>query len=157
MALDLGGIAKGWTVDNMAKNFESKNISATLDIGGNLRIINPAGRKSITGIRDPRFPEKIERKITISSRSCSSSDGYERFVHYNNKYYAHIMDPSTGYPAEKCLAVTVMTDSAPDADWMSTAVFIRGKELAEKLVKKYPGTTVYIYLPGNEKKVLLIQ
>ena len=58
---------------------------------------------------------------------------------------AHIMDPATGYPAGKHLAVTVITPLALDADWMSTAVFIRGKSLAEKITRMYPGTTVYIY------------
>lgn len=144
MALDLGGIAKGWTVDNMA-NLLDKNTNAIIDLGGNLRIINPPGKTSVIGIRDPLQADKIERKILVQNGSCSTSGGYERFVVYNNRRYAHIMDPATGYPAGKHLAVTVITPLALDADWMSTAVFIRGKSLAEKITRMYPGTTVYIY------------
>lgn len=156
MALDLGGIAKGWTVDNMA-NLLDKNTNAIIDLGGNLRIINPPGKSSVIGIRDPITADKIERKILVQNAACSTSGGYERFVVYNNRRYAHIMDPATGYPAGKHLAVTVITPSALDSDWMSTAVFIRGKSLAEKIIKLYPGTTVYIYSGSAADKTVSVE
>lgn len=156
MSLDLGGIAKGWTVDRTAEQIKP-GTHAIINLGGNLRIMNPLRRKSVIGIRHPLDPEKIERKLIIHSGSCSTSGGYERFVVYNSKRYAHIMDPATGYPANQCLAVTVITESALHADWMSTAIFIRGKHSAEKIVKEFPGTVVYLYYPGCESGKIKVE
>ena len=116
-----------------------------INLGGNLKLRDPTGQNFNIGIYDPLPTNRIERTIQVSGGAISTSGGYERFVTINNRRYSHIIDPVSGHPANKTLAVTVISPLAVRADWMSTAIFIRGAELARKLVKKYPGTTAFIY------------
>ena len=159
MSLDLGGIAKGYAIDSAYNAVKSELYCGIIDLGGNLKVANPPGVFSRVAIRHPLYAGKFDRILPVGNSAVSTSGGYEKFVIYNNKRYCHIIDPVSGYPAEGILAVTVFTPSAADSDWMSTAVFLRGKSLAEKLVKKYPATTIYIYyeLPENSYRCEVIK
>ena len=77
-------------------------------------------------------------------RAVSSSGDYERYVKLEGKYFGHIMDPATGIPAPGKIAVTAVSDSGARSDWLSTAVYLRGAELAGKLQKKIKNTQFYI-------------
>jgi len=151
MQLDLGGIAKGYAVDRAMNAVSSQARRIIIDLGGNLKLHDQTGQNFNIGIYDPLQNNRIERTIQVSGGAISTSGGYERFVTINNRRYSHIIDPVSGHPADKHLAVTVITPLAVRADWMSTAIFIRGAELARELVKKYPHTTVFIYKKPSEK------
>ena len=80
-----------------------------------------------------------ELKIQKNDKfSISTSGDYERFFYDDNKtIYHHIIDPSTGYPAENGLtSVTIVSDDGTLADGLSTSLFIMGKEKAEKIWKQ---------------------
>ncbi len=150
MALDLGGIAKGYAVDRAAEAVQESGITrGVIDLGGNLRLLPepPPGMECYRiGIRDPEqrnavLPEVLE----LAGVSLSSSGDYERFVTLGSKRYGHIMNPLTGVPAPGRCAVTVIAPAALQADWMSTAVFICGEPLAERLEEDFPGVEVLIH------------
>lgn len=151
MQLDLGGIAKGYAVDRAMNAVSAQARRIIIDLGGNLKLRDQTGQNFNIGIYDPLHPNRIERTLELGGSALSTSGGYERFVTINNRRYSHIIDPASGHPADKYLAVTVITPLAVRADWMSTAIFIRGAELARELVKKYPHTTVFIYTKPAEK------
>lgn len=78
--------------------------------------------------------------------------GYERYFEKNGKKYHHIIDPSTGYPAENGLtSVTIVSDDGTLADGLSTSLFIMGKEKAEKFWKKYNDKFDVILLTDDEQ------
>ena len=54
------------------------------------------------------------------------------------------MDPATGRPGEFFLSVTAITPAGYMADALSTAIFVRGKKLAEKVIREIPGTTFIV-------------
>ena len=67
------------------------------------------------------------------------------------KRYHHILDPSTGYPADSGLiSVTIVSDSGLLSDGLSTACFVLGKEKGEKLLETYGVEGVFI---DQNKKV----
>ena len=136
MALDLGGIAKGYALDLAAQRLSdySKYISrGTINLGGNILLLGKNETYRI-GIKDPAHPDKIKEVISVtSSKAVSSSGDYERFVTLDGKKYGHIIDPLSGMPAQRNYAATVCADSGIDSDWMSTVLFLGGNDIKNKL------------------------
>lgn len=137
VALDLGGVAKGYAVDMAAENVRKTGITTgTINLGGNIYCFPqaPAGRDFYTvGIRNPLDKNRSCGVVRMADKSVATSGNYERYVTFNGKNYTHIVNPKTGMPIENMLSVTVCTNLAVDADWLSTAVFVGGVELAQQL------------------------
>ena len=151
-AIDLGGIAKGCAIELAAQKLIEKGFTrGVIDLGGNLRLLPepPPGKKFYSiGIRRPSkknggvMPEVLRLK---GNCAVSSSGDYERFVVLEGKSFGHILDPATGVPAPGKVAVTAVASSGTCSDWLSTAVYLRGKKLAEKLKTEVPNTKFYIF------------
>ena len=108
--------------------------SALLDIGGNIQIIGQKnGADWRLGIRSP-FGEGTVGVLEISDAAVVTSGNYERFfTDENGISYGHIIDPSTGYPADSGLAsATIVASEGKRADALSTSVFIMGLEDAAR-------------------------
>ncbi len=65
-----------------------------------------------------------------------TSGDYERVRIVDGRRYHHIIDPRTGYPANKCRSVTIFSPDAEKADVLATAVFVLGPEEGLELVKQ---------------------
>lgn len=136
MALDLGGIAKGYALDIAVKRMHERKISVTrgiLNLGGNLWLFGKNQSYNI-GIKDPADPAKNKEYITLTSPGAVSSSGdYERYVIIGGSKYGHIIDPLTGTPAVRNYAATVFSAKGIDSDWMSTVLFLGGESIKNKL------------------------
>lgn len=139
MALDLGGIAKGFALELAALKLAPFKVRGVLDLGGNLKFLG-RGKTYRAAIKDPAAPDKLVPQILEVSpgHAVSTSGDYERNVSYGGKTYGHIIDPVKGYPPPGEYSATVVLPSAACADWLSTAVFLRGRTLAEKAEKEMP-------------------
>lgn len=132
MKIDLGGIAKGLTIDEAVRVLQESGIRAGLvDAGGDMRMFgkhpqNPAWR---IGIRHPRPGQKsMLGVLSTQANSVATSGDYERYFERDGDRYHHILDPETGKPANKCVSVTILTESAMLADAYATAVFVLGPQ-----------------------------
>ena len=76
--------------------------------------------------------------------AIATSGNYERSRVIDGKRIGHIMDPEIGRPGEFHASVTAITPRGVDSDAFSTAVFVRGKPLADKLEKATPNTRFII-------------
>lgn len=148
MALDLGGIAKGYIVDRGIGELVSFGIqSAFLDVGGDIRVVGtkPDGSPWRIGIRHPRNRNEIIAVLSLADRAVVTSGDYERFFKMNGTKYHHLLDPATGRPASKGLiSVTVIAPNAVMADIFSTAFFIMGKEESLKIAASRPEIDVVL-------------
>ena len=143
-AIDLGGIAKGYTSDWVEQTFRANGIeSGKISLGGNVFVLGgkPDGSDWRVGIKDPRNESGLAAILSLRDAYAITSGGYERYFEENGKTYHHIIDPSTGYPADSgLLSVTVVAaDNGPDwagagngamCDAFSTALFVMGEEQA---------------------------
>lgn len=137
MALDLGGIAKGYAAGQCVALLESYGVeSALLQLGGNITAMGTRydGRPWQVAVRDPRNTEDYLCVLSLQDVTASTSGGYERFFEWEGSTYHHILDPATGYPAQSgLLSVTVISRDATRNDALSTALFVMGEEAALEL------------------------
>lgn len=133
MALDLGGIAKGYIADRVkALIIENGYESAIINLGGNVLTVGvkPNGANWVIGVRDPEIDAVTELgAISVTGRSVVSSGIYERFFSEGDKRYHHIINPYTGYPEDNDLmSVSIISELSVDGDALSTTVFLLGLE-----------------------------
>src|SRR4030042_353101 len=128
MAIDLGGIAKGYAVDRAFEILTSlgyKNL--IVNAGGDLRT---GGLKYnelwAVGIQNPRSAEKVMATISVSDSAVATSGDYEKFFFHQGKRYHHILNPKTGFPADGCQSVTILSKNGMTADGLATAFFFLG-------------------------------
>jgi len=148
---DLGGIAKGFAVDQAAQELRRRGVeSALLDLGGNIYGLGapPERDEWRIGVRDPRDLEKYIASFSGRDLAVATSGAYERFVTIAGRRYGHIMNPATGRPAEGLLSATLICPSATLADGLSTTLFVLGPEAALDLLHEgWPGVEAVLVLP----------
>jgi len=114
--IDLGGIAKGYSLDVMEEylsTVEPQPQQVIVDFGGNL-LLYSGGKKNDwkVGIRDPRG-QGIIGYVRSGDAFVATSGDYERYFERDGKRYCHIIDPSTGYPGTLNQSTTVIMDIQP--------------------------------------------
>lgn len=140
--IDLGAVAKGYAGDLISAHFREHGVtSALLDLGGNIHAIgsNPDGTPWRLGIRDP-FGEGNIAVLELSDKAAVTSGGYERYFTENGVDYCHILDPETGAPADSGLvSATIIGEEGRLCDALSTALYVMGREEAERLWQELGG------------------
>lgn len=148
MSIHLGGIGKGYALDEVRRIFVQHGIKdALIDMGASSICAmgkNDRGEDWNIGIRHPRMDNGFLARVRLSDDILSTSGDYERFFEADGKRYHHILDPKTMRPTESgIMSVTVLVDgSIEDAgmigDLLSTAVFVMGPEEGKAFIEKLP-------------------
>ncbi|MBI5049190.1 MAG: FAD:protein FMN transferase [Deltaproteobacteria bacterium] len=155
MKINLGGIAKGYIIGKAAEVLKKLDIKrGIIHAGGDMVVFQEAGSPPwLIGIQDPRQKDKIIGTIKASNTAVATSGDYERFFIKDGRRYHHIMDPDTGFPADKSTAVTIVADDPTMADALSTAVFIMGPDKGMKLIQDLPGVEGLIIGTDGERTI----
>ena len=135
--LDLGGIAKGYTLDKIYAILKANNAKrAVINMGGNVLVYSDNPKETFNvGIKHPRDSGVIAVLKVKSGTFIATSGDYERYFIENGKRYCHIIDPLTGYPADLLTSATAVTNNGYSGDVLSTAFFILGEEKSLALAK----------------------
>jgi FAD:protein FMN transferase len=150
--LNLGGIAKGYIIDRIAAFLERKNIiSGTINIGGDILLFGQKKPLNI-GIQHPRKERnQIIEVLSVANKAVVTSGDYERFYIKDSIRYHHIIDPKTGFPANRNLSVTVIADKAVIADAYSTAFLLMERNRAIALADSIDNLEALIFYQENEE------
>ena len=136
MEIDLGSVAKGYAGQLAAQMLREHGVqSALLNLGGNVQTVGakPDGSPWQIGIKDPQGEDAM-MVLSVEDQAVVTSGGYERYFEQDGQTYWHIMDPSTGHPADSGLiSVTIVGDEGVVCDGLSTALFVMGLEKAADL------------------------
>jgi thiamine biosynthesis lipoprotein len=144
MALDLGGIAKGYAADKAAAIIREARLKrAIIDLGGNILTYGEKRDRSPwrVGVQDPLEDRGAYLGVVESGPQTIVTSGvYERNFEADGRQYHHIFSPFDGYPAASgLLSVTIIADTSIDADALSTAVFVLGYEKGMALIGSLEG------------------
>ncbi len=153
MALDLGGIAKGYAADEVIRILKERNVSrAVIDLGGNVCVFGSKADGSAwkVGIKNPSDGGKsVAAALSLpGGLSVVTSGNYERYFVSGGRRYHHIIDPKTGCPGGGSVAsATIIAASSMEADAMSTTAFLMGRDA---FLRAFPGTScVFISSDGS--------
>ncbi len=145
--IDLGGVAKGYAADNAARVMREKGVAAGLiNAGGD--IMSFGDRTWQIGIKHPRAPGTFAI-VPIRGRAIATSGDYERFFLQDHRRYCHILDPATGWPAQRYMSTTIVADSCAQADAWATALFVNGLESLQSVLKDKGMEWIVIDLSGT--------
>ena len=158
MALDLGGIAKGYAVDRVVSLLREYRIESALVSAGGSTVFGlgtPPGKTAWrVRVRDPvspRDPQKSALAVSLENQCLSISGSYENSFVREGVTYSHIMDPRTGRPVQGLLSVAVVAGSGMEGDALDNALFVMGPEKARSYLKRYPQVQAYYFVPREEK------
>lgn len=158
--INLGGIAKGYAAGRAMEIFKENNTArALISLGGNICVWGEKedGTPWKIGVRDPNggasdYIGILELRDTV----IAVSGDYERFFEKDGVLYHHIIDASTGKPAESDIrSVSVVCRDGARADALSTALFVMGKERALDFWRESDDFECIIV--GNDMKVTVTQ
>ncbi len=139
--VDLGGFAKGWTVDAAADLMKGDG-SWVVNAGGDLRAAGPGpdGEGWLIGIEDPWIPGADIAVIRIRDCAVATSSVGRRRWRTPDGWAHHLIDPRTGEPADTGLAsVTVLASTAAEAEVLAKTVLLLGRVEGARHVESAPG------------------
>ena len=145
MSLDVGAVAKGYAVEQIAKSLNlDDDTSVLLSVGGNVRAIGEKENGFVIGVQNPNLTAENQSitRVILQENSFVSSGDYQRFFTVDGKNYHHIIDPTSLMPATHVSSVSVITKDSGLADYLSTVLFILPIDEGLNLVNKIPDTHV---------------
>ncbi len=147
--IDLGGIAKGYIGDRISENLRANGVtSAIISLGGNIVCIGAKGsgekaKPFRIGIEKPYSEQtQIVGAVEAEDETVVTSGVYQRYFEQDGVRYHHILDATTGYPADSdIVGVTLKAadGKSADCDALATILLIMGEKEAMETVKQMEG------------------
>ena len=147
--LTLNAIAKGYALDEISNYLDNNNIeNYMIEIGGEVKVKGNSvnGKKWIIGLSGFNNDiDSIVKSISITDAAVATSGDYRNFIIYDDLLYSHIINPSTGYPADnKVVSATVIANYCIDADALATILSIMSIEKSLELINSLNNTECLI-------------
>jgi thiamine biosynthesis lipoprotein len=148
MQLDLGGIAKGYTADEVLRALRQHGITrALVAAGGDIAVSRPPPDAEgwtigIAPLEDPN--QKPSRYLLLHDAAVSTSGDAEQYVEINGKRYSHIVDPRTGIGLVGRQSVTVVARHGIMADSLTKVVSVLGPERGLAIIESQEGVAALV-------------
>lgn len=165
--LDLGAIGKGYAVEEAAELLREAGVTRAFLHGGTSTIYalgRPADAEAWTvalpvpGAHDAPGPEETLAVVALEDEALSASAVWGKAFEADGKTYGHVLDPRSGRPVAGALLTAVVMASATEADALSTALLVQGRDHAA-LTAAYAGRLRSLVLlpPGADGACEVIQ
>ena len=137
IALDLSGIAKGYTVDLLIERVLDPHVF--VEWGGEIRAKghHPSGRPwrvAITG---------TTLELELNNQAIATSGNYEQAWETADQTFTHILNPSTRslLPVTSSRSISVLAPTCAEADALATAALLTNETFTER----FPAFTFYFF------------
>jgi len=164
LELNLGAIGKGYSLDRVAEAVVAGGVNDFLIHGGNSSVLARGDRNRAergvgsvepepppalpggwsVGLRHPLKPDVRLAEFVLRNQALGTSGSGTQFFHHQGKRYGHILDPRTGWPADRVLSATVIAPTAEQADALSTAFYVFGLERVREFCDRFPAISALI-------------
>lgn len=146
--LDVGAIAKGWSVQRVA---QSAPKGLLISVGGNVCATGPkddSGTPWVVGIQDPDGGGYLHT-VYVTGGSVVTSGDYQRYFVVDGKPYHHIIDPATLQPFTYWRSVSIVCADSGLADALSTALFLLPQSEGQQLLNQFDAEAMWVDASGN--------
>ena len=163
MRLDLGGIAKGYTVDAIWGVLQSHGIqNALIDGGGDIFAKgsppDSQGWKVKMLTRKTRVPsldffdhetkkwskkQEQEKVVYLNDLAIASSGNTYKNLDFNGVKYSHIINPKTGLGITHNEIINISAPNCALADALASALSVLNVKKGKRLLKKFPNCVLY--------------
>lgn len=152
VGLDLGGIAKGWTVQQTVQQL-GRFGPAMVDAGGDIACAGapPDGSPWLVGIANPHQPEVDLAALPLVDEAVATSSLVRHRWQHHGQPAHHLIDPRTGAPAHTDLSsVTVVSPQLPDAEIQAKVALILGAAEGLAYLKKQPDVSALLVTTSGD-------
>lgn len=142
----LDGITQGYAADEAMEVLEATGIkSGLINVSGDIAILGtkPNGDPWVVSLVNPADTTQSLADFKLVNKAISTSGNYERYFD-PTQAVSHIIDPKTGYSAQKSTSATIVAANATQADALATAAFVLGPEDGVTMVEEVKGVECLI-------------
>lgn len=147
MRLDLGGIAKGYILQEaLAVLVARGSPQALLEAGGDIVVGDAPPGKPGWRIEVPGAgPAFVKRASALTRAALATSGSTAQFVVIDGVRYSHVIDPRTGKGVTHGLTTSVIAGDGATADALATAIVVLGASRAASVLSRYPDARASMY------------
>lgn len=160
MELNLGAIGKGYALDRVAERMRADGVLDFLAHAGQSSVVAVGDRAGESGwsigLRHPLIPDRRIGTLRLVNEALGTSGAANQYFHHEGKRYGHVIDPRTGWPADRLLSATAIASDAASADALATAFFVMGLDDATEFCRNHAGIGAMLVLAGERSGSLRI-
>jgi thiamine biosynthesis lipoprotein len=141
MEIDLGGIAKGWIIEQSARLLEGCSSACAVSAGGDIVFRGaPNGTAGWhVNLEDPRDPDRAVLGLVLGDCAVATSSVAKRTWMQGGVRRHHIIDPRTGEPAmTQALSVTAIARDIVAAEVYAKVLLIGGEAERQRVASLRP-------------------
>ena len=160
LSLDLGSIAKGYAVDQVALLLQKEGFKDYLvEIGGEVYAggTRKDGKPWRVGVNLPEKGAALDAVydvVALKGMAIATSGDYRNFFEKDGKRFSHILDPKSGYPvANGVVSVSIIAKTCTFADGLATAAMVMGLDRGMSLVESLDGVEALFILQLQDKSL----
>lgn len=150
--IDLGGIGKGWMVDE-AQRVLAPYGNALIDAGGDISALGdaPGHHGWVIGVENPLQPGHDVARFCLRNRAVATSSTLQRRWSDETGTFHHLIDPRSGQPTTSdVVAATVVTRRARDADVRAKVALILGSAEGRQYVERHPDNAALLLCQSGQ-------
>jgi len=149
--VDLGGIGKGYAIDQVLQILGDWSIDAGLIQSGQSSVfalgVPPSSKHWSIALRDPVSHNETLEHVSLTNAALSGSG---RKLHGD-----HIIDPRTGQPVVEKLGTWALAPSAALSDALSTAFMIMSPDEVASFCQEHSEVSALLLLEADDERKLL--
>jgi len=149
MRLDLGGIAKGYILQEALRALADRGVaSALIEAGGDIVVgAAPPGASGWRIAVPDADPALAARARGLTHAAIATSGPTEQFVEIDGVRHSHVVDPRTGLALTRNVTATVIASDGATADALATTLTVLSREEGKRLLEHFPGALAGVRRP----------